>query len=95
MVVRHVAERIDAGSRPADRKIAVVRGDRLLVRDHRVVVAADPRIDVRGHVHQVTGAGQQLAQRVSRGDALRRIGRGLDRVHVQMQGAGMLRIALR
>ena len=54
VIVRHVAERIDAGRRLADRKVGVVSRDRLLVRDHGIVEAADTRINVRGHVDEVT-----------------------------------------
>ena len=54
VIVRHVAERIDAGRRLADRKVGVVSRDRLLVRDHGIVEAADPRINVRWHVDEVT-----------------------------------------
>ena len=93
MVVRHVAERVHARSRLADREIAVVRDDRLLVGDHGVVPAADPRVDVRGHVHEVAGARQQLAQRVRGRDALGRVRRGFDRVHVEVQRTGVLGIA--
>src|SRR5688572_12387823 len=93
MVVRHVAERVHARTRLADGEIAVVRDDGLLVRHHRVVPAADARIDVRGHVHEVARARQQLAQRVCRRDALGRVRRRLDRVHVEVQRAGVLGVA--
>ena len=93
MVVRHVAERVEAlHVAAAHREVGVVRLDRLLVGDDRVVPAADARVDVRGHVHEMPRARDQLAQSVgSRDTALRVLGR-LDRVHVQVQRAGVIRV---
>ncbi len=93
MVVRHVTERIDALCvAAAGGEVGVIGLDRPLVRDHRVVPAADARVDVRRHVHEVSRTRDQLAQPVGRRDAALRIRRGLDRVHVQVQRAGVVGI---
>ena len=92
--MRDVAQRVDAlHVAAAYRQVGVVGLDRALVGQHRVLPAPDPGVDVRGHVHQVAGTGHQLAQAVGGLDAALRVGRGLDRMHVQVQRTGMVGVA--
>ena len=92
--MRDVAQRVDAlHVAAAYRQVGVVGLDRALVGQHRVLPAPDPGVDVRGHVHQVAGSGHQSTQAVGRLDAALRVGRGLDRMHVQVQRTGMVGVA--
>jgi hypothetical protein len=55
------------------------------VRFRRVVIPADTPVRVRGHVHQVTGSGDEVRQRVGGLFRASRIRRCLDRVDVEVQ----------
>ena len=55
------------------------------IRHHRVVVVAAQHVDVAGHVYEMAGVGNQVAQQVGRRQRLLRVGRHLHGVQVQVQ----------
>ena len=57
------------------------------------MVAAGADVDVRGHVHQVTGTGRERGQRVGLRQRAFWRGRGFDRVNVVVHRANVARIA--
>ena len=63
------------------------------VRPRRLFVAPDAQIDVRRHVHDVTGAGHQPRQPLRAWQRPLGAGGGLDRVDVEVAAAGMVRLA--
>ncbi len=90
-VVRVVGHRIQA-LRPALRDVVLVGRDGELVALHRVGVAADALVDVRGHVHHVAGGRHQRHQRVGGLLGPLRRGRRLEQVDEHVQRAGVLRV---
>jgi hypothetical protein len=72
-------------------KEGLVRYDRARVGLGRLVEAPGADIDVRGHVHQVTGAGRQRAEPVGARHGARGIGRRFDRMDVVMVGTAFSR----
>ncbi|TIL81179.1 MAG: hypothetical protein E5Y81_03930 [Mesorhizobium sp.] len=96
-VVRIIAVRVDTGRALrcyADAlEIGLVRCHRLAVDFQAVDPPADLVIDVRWHVHDVSGAGHEGGKPVGMGfGPLRRRGR-LDGMDIEMDRAGMIRIA--
>ena len=89
--MRIVGHRIEA-LRAALRDVILVRSDRHLVAPHRICIAAHALVDVRRHVHHVTRRRHQRKQAIGSGFSL--IGLvGFHQMNVEMQRAGMLRIA--
>ena len=90
-VVRVVAERIQP-LRAALRDVVLIGLGGHLVRLHHVGMTADPHVDVRRHVDDVSGAGHQRQQPIGFGfRAFRRVGR-LPQVDPVVQRAGMIRV---
>ena len=90
-VVRVVAHRVQA-LRAALGDVVLVGGDGEPVALHRVGVAADALVDVRGHVDHVARGGHQRQQGVGGLLGALRRRRRLDQVHVHVQRAGVLRV---
>ncbi len=87
--MRVVAERVDS-LRAALRDVVFVGLRRLDVRIDDVLEAADPLVDVRWHVDDVSRAWHQRQQAIGFGfRTLRRVGR-FPQVNPQMQRAGMV-----
>ena len=92
-VVRHVHHRVDALGPRSGQVFAVRRGGaRVGVRGLRV--AAESHEDVRGHVHQVAGAGHEIAEPLRARQGALRVRRGLDGVDVIVVGAGVIGVPI-
>ncbi len=76
------------------REVPPVGGDGALVGVGRVVVPAHACIDVRGHVHEVTGARHEIDQTVGGRQRLLGLVRRLHRVDVEVVRAGMVGVDL-
>jgi len=91
-VVGDVAGEVDRAVRAAGLDERRVGLRRLHVVQRGVVVAADADVDVRRHVHQVSGRGCQVGQPVGVGLGPLRLAGLLDGVDVQVNGAYVIRI---
>ena len=91
-IVAVIHHRVDARSRAA-LDVRLIRKRRFLVRLQRGFIIARANVNVRWHVHDVSGGRRELRQAIcSRQRALRRIG-GLDGMNVIVNRAKMVRLA--
>ena len=82
-----------AAAGPAALEIGFIGVHGVHVRRHRVGPASHPHVDVRRHVHQVTGSGHHRGQLLSTGNRARRVPR-LHGVDEQVARARVIRIQL-
>ena len=94
MVVVAAVEGVEVEGAFALQELAVGHDRAAVSGDHVAVVAAE-HVDVGGHVHEVAGVGDEVAQLVGGPQRPLREGRHLHRVHVHVQQAGVGAIAVR
>ncbi len=79
--------------RPGCFEISLVRRGRIGIAARGRLVITDPFVDVRGHVHQMTGHWHQLWQLWRVRQRALRMRRSFDGVNVIVNRAGMIRVA--
>ncbi len=78
----------------AERERRFVRLHRVYIEIHRLLVAPDPRIGVRGHVDEMAEAGRQAGQAIRIRNGAKGIRRRLRRVDIEVDRRLIVRVAL-
>ena len=75
--------------RPFGVVIFQIRLNRAFIPAHHIFIGSAQHVDMRGHMHQMTGIGHQCAQYIRRLHRLFGIGRHFHQVHIEVQNTGV------